>query len=62
MPQRGSTADKRRKLWRGWCVLYTGTGLSDPKPGDLTAECLEAAAAAGMLAAARLRITWTTTA
>ena len=44
---------------RGWCVLYTGTGFSDPATGDLTAERLEAAAAAGTLAAARLRITWT---
>jgi hypothetical protein len=46
---------------RGWCVLYTGSGLSDPETGDLTAERLEAAAAAGTLAAARLRITWTAT-
>ena len=45
---------------RGWCVLYTGTGFSDPATGDLTVERLEAAAAAGTLAGARLRITWTT--
>jgi hypothetical protein len=44
--------------WRGWCVLYTGTGFSDPETGRLTVERLEAAALAGTLAAARLRIMW----
>jgi len=43
---------------RGWCVLYTGSGLSDPMTGDLTPERLEAAASAGTLTGARLRVTW----
>jgi hypothetical protein len=44
----------------GWCVLYTGTGLSHPTTGDLTMQSLLDAAARGTLAGARLRITWTT--
>lgn len=40
----------------GWCVLYGGTGLADPVTDLLTARSLRAAAAAGTLTGARLRI------
>jgi hypothetical protein len=49
-------------LWRegvehfGWCVLYTGTGLSDPRTGNLNSDSLLAAVGAGRLAGGRLRL------
>ena len=42
----------------GWCVLYSGSGLSEPDTGHVTVRTLRAAAAAGTLVGARLRITW----
>jgi hypothetical protein len=44
----------------GWCVLYSGTGLTDPAAEQATAATLRAASAAGTLTGGRLRITWTT--
>ncbi len=42
----------------GWCVLYSGSHISDPETGDPTEKTLRAAAGGGTLVGARLRITW----
>ena len=42
----------------GWCVLYSGSGLSEPDTSAVTARTMRAAAAAGILVGARLRLTW----
>jgi hypothetical protein len=43
----------------GWCVLYSGSALSDPISEDINMSTLRAAAAAGTLVGARLRLIWT---
>lgn len=45
----------------GWCVLYSGSDLSEPDTGAVTVRTLRAAAAAGKLVGARLRLTWAAT-
>lgn len=44
----------------GWCVLYSGSNLTDPATDTPSERALKAAAAAGTLAGARLLITWAT--